>query len=212
MLSKLLFVLFAMTFSNVCLAQKWEIGGTGGFSWYTNPSISDGGGLSAEAGFPPKGAFGVVFGNNMYEHVGGEIRYLFQLGGPQLRSDGTQVNMTGHTNLIVYDLLIHLTPRDNRLRPFFAGGAGIKVFSGTGDFVNNPLNNFVRLRSETEVEPAISAGGGVKYRITRHAQLRMDFRTYFSPLPRDIFRRTAGTNVHGWIYGFVPMVGVSYVF
>ena len=57
---------------------------------------------------------GVVFGQNMYEHVGGEVRWLYQFGGPELRFQGVQVNATGHSNLITYDVLFHLTNREAR--------------------------------------------------------------------------------------------------
>src|SRR5215472_2410412 len=96
-------VIFVLA-ASACLAQEWEIGATGGYGWYANPSISNPIG-SARVGFPPKGAIGAVFGNNMYEHIGGEVRYLFRFGGPQLRFGGLQANMTGYTNLVVYDLL-----------------------------------------------------------------------------------------------------------
>jgi hypothetical protein len=195
-----------------CLAQQWELGATGGFGWYVNPSIANAFG-SAKAGFPAKGAIGAVFGNDMHDYVGGEIRYLLRFGGPELRSGGLQANLTGYTNLVVYDLLIHLRPRDENLRPFVAGGAGIKVFTGTGfASLDQPLSGFALLMPTTQVEPAISAGGGLKYRFTRHAQARIDFRTYFSPLPHDIFRTLGFSAVHGWTYDFVPMAGISYVF
>jgi hypothetical protein len=195
-----------------CLSQNWEVGGAGGYGWYVNPSISNPTG-SAQAGFPPKGVIGAVFGNNMYNYVGGEIRYLFQSGGPELKFGGLQYNMTGYTNLIDYNLLVHVRSKEDRLRPFFAGGAGVKVFSGTGrPLVNQPLPDFARLVPHTEVEPVISAGAGVKYRLTGHAQFRIDFRTYFSPLPHDIFRTPVSAITHGWVYNFVPMAGISYVF
>jgi hypothetical protein len=194
------------------MSQNWEIGGTGGYGWYANPSISGAFG-SAEAGFPAKGAIGAVFGNNMYEHLGGEVRYLFRFGGPQLKSDGIQYNMTGYTNLIAYDLLYHMKAKEAKLRPFIAGGAGIKVFTGTGNFFpSQPLADITHLIPHTQVEPVISAGAGLKYRFTRHAQFRIDFRTYFSPLPNEIFRRPPSAAVYGWVYDFVPMAGISYVF
>jgi hypothetical protein len=196
-----------------CLSQQWEIGGAGGYGWYSSPSISNGFGSSAQAGFPAKGAIGVVFGENQYEHLGGEIRYLFRFGGPELISDGTQATLRGYTNVVVYDFLFYATPKENKLRPFFAAGAGIKAFTGTGDFiVNQPLQGFARLVPHTQVEPAISAGAGLKYRITRHAQVRVDFRTYFSPLPDEIFRRPRTAALRGWVYDFVPMAGISYLF
>jgi hypothetical protein len=203
---------FALTVSSACLAQKWEAGGAGGYGWYVNPSIRNSIG-SAQAGFPAKGAIGALFGNNMYEYVGGEVRYLFRFGGPELRFGGTQANMTGYTNVITYDLLVHLRPRDAKVRPFVAGGAGIKVYSGTGLVsVGQPLVGFALLKPVNEVEPAISVGGGLKYLVARHTLLRVDFRTYMTPLPNQIFRPTGFSAIHGWVYDFVPMAGISYVF
>jgi hypothetical protein len=195
-----------------CQAQSWEVGAAGGYGWYENPSISIPAG-STQAGFPPRAAFSVVLGNNMYNYLGGELRYMFRFGGPELNSGDVRADRNGYTNVIVYDLLVHLRPRDVHLRPYFAGGAGIKVFSATGiSQVNQPLNGFARLIEHTEVEPAISAGVGLKYRFTKHAQFRVDFRTYFSPLPKDIFRSPSAAVIHGWVYDFVPIAGFSYVF
>jgi hypothetical protein len=208
----LFLVVLALAAPMACLSQDWEFGGAGGYGWYVNPSISNPPG-SAQAGFPSRGTFGAVFGESLYEHLGGEIRYLFQFGGPELRSDGTQVNRTGYTNVVVYDFLLHMTPKEARLRPFLAGGAGIKVFTSTGDVLGNqPLPDFARLVGHTQVEPTISAGAGLKYRLTRHAQVRVDFRTYFSPLPNQIFRQPRSAVLHGWMYDLVPMAGISYMF
>jgi hypothetical protein len=204
--------MFALAVPLACFAQEWEIGGVGGFGWYANPSISNPTG-SAQAGFPNKGAIGVVVGDNMYDYVGGELRYLFRFGGPELRSDGIRASMTGYTNLITYDVVVHMRPRDLKLRPFLAGGAGIKVFTGTGfRSLDQPLLGVAVLNPTTEVEPVISAGGGLKYRFTKHAQARIDFRTYFSPLPGQIFRTSRSSGIHGWVYDFVPTAGISYVF
>jgi Outer membrane protein beta-barrel domain len=208
-LSPFLFILAAPV---ACLAQQWEFGGTGGYGWSTNPSISNSSG-SAEAGFPSRGTIGAVLGENLYQYVSGEVRYLFQFGGPELRLGGTLVNTTGYTNLVTYDVLVHMTRRSEKLRPFIAGGAGIKVYTDNGICpVDQPLSGFARLTQGSEVEPAISVGAGLKYRLTSHAQARIDFRTYFSPLPGQIFRTSRLSPVHGWAYDLVPMAGISYVF
>jgi len=221
-LSKVLLVIAAPV---ACLSQSWEVGGAGGYGWYITPTISNPAG-SAQAGFPNRAAVGVVFGNNMYQYLGGEIRYLFRFGGPELIWGGVQTpsgvqtsvgaaqtNLHGYTNLIDYDLLVHLRPRDVKLRPFFAGGAGIKVFTGKDEpGIRQTLPEFARLIPTTQVEPVISAGAGVKYRFTRHALFRIDFRLYFSPLPNDIFRTPASAAIHGWVFDYVPMAGISYVF
>lgn len=214
MRATLLTSVFAVTLSSVCVAQEWEVGAAAGYGFYDNATIGNRvAGVSASAGFRPGFALGAVFGQNMYEHVGGELRYLFLWGAPKLQFQDTRATMSGYTNLVVYDVLVHMKSRDSRLRPFLAGGAGIKVFSGTGwHYLTQPLPEFAVLLPHTQVEPAISAGGGVKYRVARHTLLRADFRAYMSPLPDNLFRTTRFSEIRGWVFNFVPQVGIAYTF
>jgi len=202
----------AILLSYSCPAQRWEIGGLGGFAWYQNATITNPTG-SVEAGFTPKGAMGVVFGENMQKYIGGEVRWMLIFGQPLLRMDGIQANARGYTNLVSYDLLIHTAREKAKIRPFFAAGAGIKVYSAT-DRINllQPLQGFAVLRRVNQTEPLISVGGGLKYGVHRHVQLRVEFRTYMTPTPDELFRRTLDSTIHGWVYNFVPTVGLSYLF
>jgi hypothetical protein len=204
----------AVTLSSVGLAQPWELGASGGYGWYHDTSIANATG-SAQAGIPPRAAFGVTLTQNMYNYVGGEIRYLFRFGGPQLKSSGAEANMDGHTNLVTYDFLFYTSAKESSIRPYVAAGAGIKVYSGLGTRLLNldqPLANFAFLRPVNQVEPAISIGGGVKFLLPRRVQLRVDFRAYMTPLPNQLFRPVGLSVIRGWLYDFVPLGGVSYVF
>jgi hypothetical protein len=207
-------LVLAISISSVCRAQQWELGAVGGYGWYFNPSIAHSTDTAvAQAGYPPRSAIGVVLGDNMYTYVGGEIRYLFRFGGPELQSGPIRASMSGSTNLVTYDLMIHMRPRDSIFRPFVAGGAGIKVYTGTGfRSPSQPLAEFALLTPVTQVEPTISVGGGLKYLFLKHAQLRVDFRTYMTPLPNEIFRPTGLSAIRGWVFDFVPTAGISYVF
>ena len=212
MSTRLCVVMVATFLSLPGLAQEWELGAAGGYGAYVNPSIVTSSG-SIEPGFAPKGVIGVVFGQNMYEHIGGEVRYLFQWGGPQLQSQGVHASAMGHTNLITYDVLFHTSNREANLRPYFAAGAGIKVFTGSQlRAVGQPLVSGALLVPATQVEPVISAGAGLKYKVHKHVIIRLDFRTYFSPLPDEIFRPTGDSRIRGWVYNFVPLAGISSVF
>jgi opacity protein-like surface antigen len=207
-------VTLAVTLSSVCLAQPWELGASGGYGWYHDPSIANASG-SAQAGMPSRAAFGMTFTQNMYNYVGGEIRYLFRFGGPQLKSSGVEANQDGHTNLVTYDFLFYTSSKESRIRPYVAGGAGIKVYTGLGPRfpgVDQPLANFALLRPVNQVEPAISVGGGVKFLMPRRMQLRVDFRAYMTPLPDQLFRPVGLSVIRGWLYDFVPLGGISYVF
>jgi hypothetical protein len=207
-------VLVALATSPVCFSQEWELGGTGGYAWSINPSISNpNSSPSVQAGFPSRPVFGVVFDQNLYQYLGGEIRYLFRFGGPQLQYQGTPASMTGCSNALTYDLMVHMAPRDVNIRPFASGGAVIKIYTGTGVAApGQPLAGYALLRPVTQVEPAIDLGVGIKWLFAKHTQLRTDFRVYMTPLPNQIFRPTGLSAIHGWVYDLVPQVGVSYVF
>ncbi len=204
----------AVTISFVCQAQPWELGAIGGYGWYHDSSITNGLG-SAQAGIPARAAFGVTLTENMYNHVGGEIRYLFRFGGPELKSSGIEANLDGHTNLVTYDFLFYTSSKESGIRPYIAAGAGIKVYTGLGSRfldLNQPLANLTLLRPVNQVEPAISLGGGMKFRMPKRTQLRVDFRVYMTPLPDQLFRPTGPSVISGWLYDFVPLAGISYVF
>ena len=198
--------------ASASVAQQFELGGLAGYSWDHDASIRNATG-SVEAGFKPGFSGGAVFGDNMYEHIGGEIRWLYRVGGPQLTAPGIKFSESGFTNLIHYDLLIHTARKEDRLRPFFAAGAGIKVYTGPSrPDLNQPLTDFAFISHGNHVEPLISLGTGLKYRVHRGVQLRLDFRAYLSPCPSGIFRTPYRSDIHGWIYDFTPTLGVSYLF
>ena len=83
-----------VTISSVCLAQPWELGAIGGYGWYHDSSMANATGSSL-SGIPHRAAFGVTFSENMYNYVGGEIRYLFRFGGPELKSSGMEASLGG---------------------------------------------------------------------------------------------------------------------
>jgi hypothetical protein len=202
----------ATAVSSVCLAQTWEVGIVGGYGWYRNPSLANPPD-SGSAGFPSRAAVGVVFGQDRYNYISGELRWLFRFGGPQLDSHGIKESATGYTNTATYDFLFHLTPRESDVRPFVAAGMGIKAFKDSSEDLNQPLAGLAVLRPIQQVEPAISVGGDLKYRLPRHVQLRVDFRTLMSPLPDRVIRTTSPSmRTHGWVYDFVPLGGISYAF
>jgi hypothetical protein len=169
---------------------------------------------SARAGVPAKGAIGVTLTENINNHIRGEIHSLLHWGGPQLRFDGTQTNLNGHTNAVTYDFLFYMVPHESAIRPFVSGSAGIKVHPGNGQQfldTSEPLANFALLRPITQVEPAISVGVGVKFTFANHAQVRIELRTYMTPLQDLVFRPTGLSKIRGWLYDFVPLGGISYV-
>jgi hypothetical protein len=205
-------IMVAAALSFPCAAQEWELGAAGGYGWHVNPSIISAAG-SIQSGFDSKGVMGVVFGQNMYEHIGGELRWIYQFGGPHLKSQGVETSATGYSNLLTYDVLFHMSHREAKLRPYVSGGAGIKVYTDSQHrFVGQPFFDSAILVSRSQVVAAISAGGGLKYQVSRDILLRFDFRTYFTPAPDEILRPVRASYIHGWMYNLVPLGGISFVF
>jgi hypothetical protein len=151
-------------------------------------------------------------GDDLFKYVGGEFRYLFRYGGPQVESNGNTASAPGYTNAITYDGLLYLTNRESKVRPFLSGGVGVKIFTGSGRSLTQPLAGLAVLREVSQVEPAISFGGGLKYLVARHMQLRADFRIYVTPLPDEVIRPVGLSTIDRWVFDFVPLGGISYVF
>src|SRR5215469_15518079 len=108
-------VLAVFALGTASMAQQWELGAAGGYGTYVNANISGPAG-QVQPAFVNRGVIGVLFGQNMYEHIGGEVRWLYQFGGPQLSSNGTVVSSTGYTNSVTYDILFHTSNREANLR------------------------------------------------------------------------------------------------
>ena len=209
-----------LTLASSCplIAQKWEIGGLGGYGWRQNSTISNNTisnpSALGEIGFPSRATIGVVLAENPYHYGGGEIRWLYEWGGPQIESNGIKTSMPGYSNLVTYDFVVYPVRSESGFRPYLAGGAGVKVYTGTGFTLAGqaPTAGLALLRPVNQAEPAISVGGGLKYLFAKHAQVRIDFRTYFTPTPNDVIRPTGLSNIHGWLSTLVPTAGIAYVF
>jgi hypothetical protein len=197
----------------VCTAQeKFEIGGAAGYGLYKNRTITRGS-ATAEAGFRSGLLFGIVAGNDMHRLVGGEVRYTRRDNDLKLSSGGTDATFSGEAHILHYDMLVHATPREARLRPFIAFGGGIKYYRGTGaEQEFQPLQNFAVLTRTSEWLPMLSVGGGVKFRIAKHALVRFDFRDYMTPFPTRVILPAGGASVSGWLHDLTPMVGISAFF
>jgi hypothetical protein len=206
--------LIAITLASSCMAQEheWEVGGAVGFGIVRNATITDPAG-SVSAGIDNGFAAGAVIGQDLYAHLGGELRYTFRDNNLLLTGGGQKVNLSGDSHLVHYDLLFHALPKSSRFRPYAAAGGGIRLFRATGnEQASQPLSDFAILSKTQEVKPLISVGAGVKFFLTGHAALRVDFREYISPFPEQLFVPAPGAKIKGWLYDSVPLVGLSYVF
>ena len=195
-----------------CQAQRWEIGFAGGYGFYRNVSIYAPAG-KATAGVQNRFVIGATLGEDMYEHVSGEVRYTYQDGDPFLKAGGAKANIQGQSHAFHYDLLFHARPRRARVRPYMAVGVGVKQYVVTGPAnASQPLSQIGLLTAVDEVKPLLSAGGGVKVRWGEHVLWRVDFRDYVTPFPKKVIAPAPGGTARGLFQQFTPMVGVSYVF
>jgi hypothetical protein len=202
----------AALFAAGCFAQDTEIGGAIGYGVYRDGSIYAPGG-KAEAGIRNRFAAGVVFGEDLFNHLSGEIRYLYHDGHAFLSSGGVKADMQGQSHTLTYDLLFHLKDREHRMRPFFAAGGGAKgyVVAGPAPFPQ-PIPNIASLVTVDEWKPVISLGGGVKFRLYKNIILRGDFRDYLTTFPRRQIVPAANGTARGIFQQFTPFFGVSYTF
>ena len=192
-------------------AQSWEAGGSAGYSIYRDASVTAST-VTGRTGFSPGIAFGGLLGNDVSRFVGGEVRYTYQAGDPRVSSGSTKARADGESHALHYDVLIHATRKEAAVRPFVAVGAGVKIFRGTGaEPAFQPLSNLIVLTHTTQVEPLISVGAGLKFKVSRHVRFRLDFRDYATPVPEKLLASPSG-KAGGWMHGFVFLAGISTVF
>ena len=194
------------------LSQHWEVGADGGYGVFRDASVTAGT-ATGKAGFAPGMAVGALLGNQFNRLVGGEIRYTYRADDLRVSSGSTEAKATAKSHALHYDVLIHATSKDSPVRPFLAIGAGVKLYRGTGAEPSfQPLSNLVLLSHTNEAQPLISAGGGVKFRVSPRALVRLDFRDYATPIPTSLLATPGNSKISGWMHDFVFLVGVSATF
>jgi hypothetical protein len=193
--------------------QKWEVGGGVGGGFYTSQTITNSvagdaaakiaGGLAASAWLSSAGG----------RHWGGELRYDFQTGNLQLSSGGSQASFGSSTHTVQYQAQYHFLTQEDKIRPFVAFGGGMKLFQGTGtEVAAQPLSQIALLTKANDIRPVISAGFGVKARISNRLSFRAGVYDNITPFPSKVFTPNLGSKASGWMQDFVPMAGISYLF
>ena len=202
----------ALLLAGSSLAQDYEFGGAIGYGLYRDGSVYAPGAV-AGAGILNRFAAGAVFGEDLYDYVSGEVRYLYQDGHPYLKYDGVRTDIQGQSHAITYDMLFHFKPRGSRFRPFIAGGLGAKdyVIAGPAPYPQ-PIPNIATLNAVDQWKFVVSVGGGVKYKIQTHVLLRLDFRDYINTFPKAQIMPAPHNTARGVFEQFTPLFGVSYLF
>lgn len=202
-------VLTALAFAPAALAQKWEVGGGVGGSFFTSETVTNPSG-NANASMATGLSASFFVDNNSANRFGGEFRYDYENTGLTLGSNGSNVNFAADTHAVHYDFVMHFASSESRVRPFIAAGGGVKLFRGLGkEEAYQPLSNVALLTKTNQVEALVSVGGGVKVTLTPTWALRFEVHDYLTPFPNQLIAPAQGSKVGGWLQDFVAMVGVS---
>jgi len=192
--------------------QQREIGADIGYGFYRNGSIYSAEG-SVDAGIRNRFAAGIDLGYEFSKYVSGQFSYLYHDGHPFLQGQGVKADIQGQSHALTLELLFHFQPREHRLRPFVAGGAGAKdyVVAGPEPFPQ-PIPQIAILTTNDVWKTVFSVGGGVTYLLRAHMLLRAEFRDYLTTFPRQQIVPAEHNTARGVFEQFTPLFGVSYTF
>ncbi len=191
--------------------QQWEVGVMGGGAFYLNNSVTASN-ASGSAGFRPGLSVGGWLGHTKGGRYGGEVRYLFQKNDLKVSSAGQSHTFGGQSHMMHYDFLIHMKTSEDKVRPFFAVGGGIKGYRGTGtERAFQPLSNLAILTKTAEWQPMVSLGAGLKWQLSARMLLRVEVRDFLTPFPRSVILPSPGAKISGLVHDITPLVGISYL-
>jgi hypothetical protein len=201
--------LAALAFGGVLpLAAQWELGGTIGYGAYRNGTLIAPAG-KAEAGIRNRFTAGAIIGEDLYNYISGEIRYLYEDGDPYISSGPVKTNIQGQSHAFHYNILAHFRPHESRMRPYVSLGVGAKYYRVTGPAPERqPLERIGVLNPSNQVVPLVTAGAGIQYEIRRHVRLRVEFLDYITPFPDKPIAPAPSGTARGILHQFSPMVGI----
>ena len=194
-----------------CFAQQWEFGAGGGGSFPTTVPVTAPGG-AATAGLKPGAAFGAYLGQNLYNHVSGEIHYGFIVSDLSVKSGGQEATFSGQSHVLYYDVLLHTGGRGARTQAFVSFGGGMRIFRGAGaEAAYQPLMQYALLTKTQEIKPMGSVGVGVKLGLSKKVSFRAEVHDYITAFPTKVITPAANASFGGSIlHDFVPMVSLIF--
>jgi outer membrane protein with beta-barrel domain len=204
-----LVVLGVLAAGTAC-AQTWEVGAIGGWAYSPHLTVKSGS-ASADTGLNNGGMYGVFGGEDTYNHLSGEARYLYRNSDLKLSSGGTTVHFGGHTHYVGGEFLLHLRPREATTRPFILFGGGISIIQGTGtESAGQPLGRFAALTATREILPTADVGVGVKFKLRDHMRFRVEFDDFISPSPSKVIAPAPGASISGWMHDLAGLTAISF--
>jgi len=197
--------------AHAAFAQQWEFGAVGGGSLLSDVSVSGPAG-KATAGFAPGAAFGAFFGENLYPHLTGDLRYEYLQSDLRLSSNGQSAQFTGAAHAVHFDLLYHTNKKESRTQFFAALGGGMKLFRGTGaPEAYQPLSQFGYFTRTQAIKPMVSMGGGLTFQLAPTIFLRAEVRDFITAFPTQLITPAPGMKFGSLLNDIVPLVGITYV-
>jgi len=182
----------------------------GGAGFLSNVNVTSPSG-SATAGFQAGGAFGGFFGQNLYPHLSGEIRYLFLQNDLHINSSGTNASFSGYAQVLHYDLLYHTNRKGSKMQAFVAVGGGLKIYRGTGAQQAYQQNyQFGYMTNTQELKPMGDIGVGLRFELRPRVFIRTEIRDYITPFPEQIIAPAPGAKFGSILHDVVPTVSLSY--
>ena len=207
----LLFSVVILAAASAAFAQQWEFGAVGGGSLLSDVSVSGPAG-KATAGFAPGAAFGAFFGENLYSHLTGEVRYEYLQSDLRLSSGGQSAQFTGGQHALHFDMLYHTNRKESRTQFFASLGGGVKVFRGTGaPEAYQALSQIGYFTKTQSIKPMVSVGGGLTFQLAPRIFLRAEVRDFITAFPTELITPAPGMKFGSLLNDIVPMVGISYV-
>ncbi|HEU5022730.1 MAG TPA: hypothetical protein VFT60_12595 [Bryobacteraceae bacterium] len=193
------------------MAQKWELGLTGGYS-FLNEVNATGGPSTAKAGFAPGLAAGAFLGENLYRHVSGEIRYEYMQSDLRLTSGGQRADFTGSAHALHYDVVFHTAGGSEvPVQGFASIGGGLKAFTGSGtESATQPLSQYGYFTKASQVKPMLTGSAGIKVRVSSGVSLRFEVRDFATQFPTDVLTPPPGVKYSKWLNQIVPMFSVVF--
>jgi hypothetical protein len=207
----LVFSVVILAAASAAFAQQWEFGAVGGGSLLSDVSVSGPAG-KATAGFAPGAAFGAFFGQNLYTHLTGEIRYEYLQSDLRLSSGGQSAQFTGGQHALHFDMLYHTNRKESRTQFFASLGGGVKVFRGTGaPEAYQALSQFGYFTKTQAIKPMVSVGGGLTFQLAPRIFLRAEVRDFITAFPTELITPAPGMKFGSLLNDIVPLVGITYV-
>ena len=199
-----------LSMTPAALGQRWEVGAGGGASFYNSKTVTGPDG-SVDARLKPGFGFNAYLGQ-IGNRLGGEIGYTLLLQDFELSSGGKSYALGGRSQSIHYDLSFYFNKKTARIRPYLLAGGGMRQYTATGSpEAMQPFMRTVVLTNTSEWQPLVTTGGGIRFTVNQHVQLRTEVRVFLTQSAGKVITPVNGTSLGGWFYNIVPMVNLSYV-